>query len=80
MNYIINFIDWITDTVTSLWDLLVGIIENLILLVEYIGLAAEIAFGVVASLPDWLQAFGLITITVLILYMILGRNAGGSKD
>lgn len=80
MQYIINFIDWITNTITSLWDLLVGLIENLILLVEYIGIAAELAFNIIGTLPDWLQAFGFITITVSILYMILGRNTGGTKE
>lgn len=80
MQYVIDFIEWITEAITSLWDLLVGIVENTIMLVEYIGIAAEVAYTAVASLPDWLKAFGTITIVVSILYMILGRTSGGTKE
>lgn len=79
MEFITNFIDWIVNIVTSVYDFLVNIIDNTILMVKYIGVASTMAFNLITSLPVWLQAFGTITITISIVYLIVGRSSGKSK-
>lgn len=80
MQYIIDFVDFIYNTVTSLWDMLVGFVQNLILLLQYLGVVANICYTFIATMPGWLQAFGTVTILVSVLYMILGRSSGGTKE
>ena len=74
MQAIIDAFNFIIDTITSVWDFFMGLINNLIMLVEYLGIVSTICYSVIATMPSWMQAFGTITIVVLILYMILGRR------
>lgn len=79
MEFITNFIDWIKNLIDTVWGFLTGFIENLVLLFKYIGIAANLAYDLVAGLPDWLQVFGTVTIIVSVIFMILGRDTGGDK-
>lgn len=72
-----KFFDFIYETITSVWDFFTGFLENTLMLIEYLGIVSQTCYNVIATMPSWLQTFGTITIIVLILYMILGRNAGG---
>lgn len=76
MQFLFDFVDWLTLILTSLWNFFVNIIDNTILLVKYLGVAANACYTLVSTLPSWLQAFALITIAISIIYMILGRNSG----
>lgn len=80
MQFIIDFIDFIINTITTVWDFFMGIIENLIMLVKYLGIVAKLCYSTLATMPTWLQAFGTLTIVVSILFVILGRETGGSKE
>lgn len=79
MEFITNFIDWIKNLIDTVWGFLTGFIENLVLLFKYIGIAANLAYDLIAGLPDWLQVFGTVTIIVSVIFMILGRDTGGDK-
>lgn len=80
MQGILNAFDFIISTIKSVWDFFVGIVENLILLVTYIGKALVLAGQCVAQMPTWLQVFATVTISVSVLYLILGRDGGKSDD
>lgn len=80
MEFITNFIDWIKNIIDSVVDFFTGFIENLVLLFKYIGIAASMAYDLIAGLPDWLQVFGTVTIVVSVIFMILGRETGGDKS
>ena len=67
MQYIIDFVDFIYNTVTSLWDMLFGFVQNLILLLQYLGVVANICYSAIATMPGWLQAFGTVTVIVSVL-------------
>lgn len=79
MEFITNFIDWIKNIIDTVVDFFTGFIENLVLLFKYIGIAANMAYDLIAGLPDWLQVFGTVTIVVSVIFMILGRETGGDK-
>lgn len=80
MEFITNFIDWIKNLIDGVVDFFTGFIENLVLLFKYIGIAANMAYELIAGLPDWLQVFGTVTIVVSVIFMILGRETGGDKS
>ena len=58
MQFITDFIDWIKNLIDTVVDFFTGFIENLVLLIKYIGIAANMAYDLVAGLPDWLLDSG----------------------
>lgn len=80
MQFIIDFIDSISSMISGLWDFFGGLIQNFIQFFEYIGTAAKLAYNLVNSLPTWLSAFGLATVLISVIFMILGRSTGGQKS
>lgn len=80
MQFITDFINSITDKIGAVFDFFESLIRNLLLLFDYIGLAATNAYALVDSLPDWLKSFGIVTVLVSVLYIILGRSTGGGKS
>lgn len=80
MQYILDFIDSISSMFSAVWDFFGGLIDNFIQFFEYIGTGAKLAYNLVNSLPTWLSAFGLATILISVIFMILGRETGGSKS
>ncbi len=80
MSEILNFFDWFTDVVKSVFDYFTDFLDNLMNLFEYLGQAVELTGSLIAAFPPWLQIFGTITITVSVIYIILGRSSGGKKQ
>lgn len=80
MQFIIDFIDSISSMISGVWDFFGGLIQNFIQFFEYIGTAAKLAYNLVNSLPTWLSAFGLATVLISVIFMILGRSTGGQKS
>lgn len=80
MQFITDFINSFTDKIGAVFDFFQSLIRNLLLMFDYIGLAATNAYALVDSLPDWLKAFGLVTVLVSILFTVLGRSTGGAKS
>lgn len=64
----------------AVWDFVTGLIDNFIQFFEYIGTAAKLAYNLVGSLPTWLSAFGLATVLISVIFMVLGRQTGGKKS
>lgn len=79
MKWLIDAISWIVNLFKTIWSFFLGLIDNLIMLVGYIGDALRLAYNMVDSLPAWLKVFALLTLSVTVLYLVLGRNTGGSQ-
>lgn len=80
MSYIIDGIDFLVSTLTSIWNFFQGIIENFILFFKYLSVVFGLCISLILNMPSWFQVFGFITITVSVLYLILGRQTGGKKE
>lgn len=80
MDAILDWFDWIAGVVESVFNWFTDFLENLLNLFEYLGQAVELTGSLISSLPSWLQVFGTITITVSVVFVILGRSTGGSKQ
>ena len=79
MKGILNAFDFIISTIKSVWAFFMGIVDNTILLVKYVGKALSLAYECVEQMPAWLQIFAFVTISVSVLYLILGREGGKSN-
>lgn len=80
MGEVIDSLNWLIDVIDSVFDWFTDFLENLMKLFDYLGQAVELTGGLIAAMPTWLQVFGTITITVSVVYVILGRSTGGSKQ
>ncbi len=80
MQFLIDFVDSISSMFQGIWDFFTGLIDNFLQFFEYIGVAGKLAFNMAGSLPTWLSAFALPTILISIIFMVLGRQTGGSKS
>ena len=80
MEFLKNFVDWITGIVESLVSFFDSIVSSLSQMYDYINYASDTATNLVNSLPPVIRTFGTITILVSILYMIIGRTSGGKKS
>lgn len=80
MKAIIDFIDFLITTIETLWDFFIGLVTNIGTMIKYLGIALNICTSAVASMPGWIQAFGTLTITICVLFVILGRDTGGKKS
>lgn len=80
MAFITEFIDFFVSTITSLWNFFTGLIENFILFFKYLVAVLIVCTDLITEIPQWLQMFAIITLTVSILYLLLGRSTGGQKE
>lgn len=78
MKKIISAIKGLFDIVSLAFSLITGFLENLLKLFYYLAKALANGLVFIGTLPTWLQTFGMITISVSVMYIILGRS-GGSK-
>lgn len=76
MKGIIDAFTWLISTIKMLVDFVVSMITSIVYLFKYLGTIMQIVQTFIATLPGWLIAFGQISLTICILYLTLGRNAG----
>lgn len=60
------------------FDIIMSIFETLAMVLRYLFTIVSLAFEVIVSFPSWLKAFAVITLSISICYIIIGRNAGKS--
>ncbi len=60
----------------TLFSLIIGFVKSIINLFKYLTQALVISFDFISTFPDWLKSFAVITISISILYIILGRKGG----
>lgn len=78
MGFIIDAVEFIGNTIQSVWQFFTGAVRNLINLVRYLAMAFQFCVEFISTLPGFVQAFAMLTITVIVLYQVLGRDKGGS--
>lgn len=83
------FFDWldsIGEFFSSLWDGIVAVFNFLIDfvtgIIDLLSMAAEATITLtesISSLPEILVAFATGTVTVVVIFLIVGRSHGGSE-
>lgn len=77
MQFIQDFIDGFVGIIESVYGFFSGLVNNFILFFQYLVISMSTSKNIVSTLPDWLQVFGTVCLTICVLYMVLGREAGG---
>ena len=78
MKAIISGFNWLISTIKQLFSILMSIFSTLAMVFNYLIAIVQIAINTISSFPDWLKAFGLITISISIAYILIGRDTGKS--
>lgn len=72
-----NFADQIGEFFSKLWEIITFIFDELTQFFKMIKPAITFFQTLLTSLPPVFLAFGIAMLAVLIIYVILGRTAGG---
>ncbi len=78
MKVLISTIKGLFDVVMFAFKAAMGLLNQLVSLIKYLAQALSISLSFISTLPSWLTTFATITISISILYIILGRE-GGAK-
>jgi hypothetical protein len=75
---LISGVQWLIDTITLLFNFIFNIFDTIGMVFTYVGTIIQVATNFILTLPSWLQAFGLITLAICSIYIVVGREAGKS--
>lgn len=74
-----NFFDWFVDLFTSLADFVVSFVSGILRLLKLIPTAVSFLTDYVSALPPLLTTFAGVTVTVTVIFLIVGRDSGGGN-
>lgn len=77
MNYIIDFLKELGSFFQTLIDMVVNLIQQLLTFIMLIPVGVNMLITSVGYLPSILIVFATLSITVSVLYLVLGRGQGG---
>ena len=78
MKGIINDFSTLINIIKMLFNIIMSIFETIGMVFRYLLTIVSIVYDVIATLPSWLMAFAIITISISIAYFIIGRTGGKS--
>lgn len=78
MKGIINAFKTLIDMIKMIFSIIMGIFETIAMVFKYLITIVGLALDSLATLPSWLKAFAVITISISIAYFLIGRNTGKS--
>lgn len=76
MGAIIDGFNWIIDLFTTIFDFIFNIFDTIGMVFAYLSTIIQMCTSVLMTFPNWLRAFGFITISICAIYMVVGRDAG----
>lgn len=76
---VIDFFQGLIDIITSLINLVISLVKGLIQLISLIPSAVHMLTMSIGVLPSILVGFATATITISVIFIIVGRNAGGKN-
>lgn len=74
-----NFFEWLFDTAGTLLDFFLSIVRGFLELFKMLPKISRLIFHAVGYLPQIFVVFVTITVTVYIVYLIIGRSAGSAS-
>ena len=74
-----EFFNWIVSTVSALVGFVLQIIDGLFRLIGLIPVAVNVLTQSVGYLPSILAVFAGATITISVIFIIVGRQGGGDS-
>ena len=80
MKGIINAFEWLIDFFKSIFSFFSNFLKSIINLFDYLLAVIDIVKDVLATLPSWILPFFTISLAIIILFQILNRPQGRSKE
>lgn len=77
MSYIIDFLKELGSFFQTLLDMVVNLVQQLITFIMLIPVGVNMLITSVGYLPSILIVFATLSITVSVIYLVLGRGQGG---
>ena len=77
LDTLVNFFEWITGVVESLFNFISSVVTGLFNIVKSFPVVISLLTSSIGFLPSTLVAFASITITISIVYLLVGRDTGG---
>ena len=77
MSYIINFLQELGQLFETALDMAVNFIQQLVTFIKLIPVGVTMLVTSVGYLPSILIVFATLSITVSVIYLVLGRGQGG---
>lgn len=74
-----EFFEWIVDLAQSIWDFWVSNWTGFFRLLKLLPSAVSTLTDAVSHVPDLLSVFATVTITVSVIFLLVGREGGGQK-
>ncbi len=78
MKGIINGVSTLIKTIKLLFNVIMNIFSTIAMVFRYLITIVELAFNAIITLPPWIKSFCVITISISIAYILIGRNTGKS--
>lgn len=75
---IFDFLEGIFNFVDDVAHFILDFFKDLYNALDYLWKAKSILIDFMNSLPNWLFAFAIATVSILILYKIIGRSGGAN--
>lgn len=73
---ILNGFTNLIDFIATIFKVLGHLLQQIVYLIKYILQAINISVSFIATLPAWLSVFATITVSISVLYILLGRTTG----
>lgn len=73
---ILNGFTNLIDFIQTVFKILGNVLQQIVYLIKYILQAINISTSFIATLPAWLSVFATITVSISVLYILLGRSTG----
>lgn len=80
MKFIVNTFKTLIDIIKLLFDVIMGIFSTIAMVFKYLITIVQLVFNVIATFPDWLKAFAIVTMAICVSYFIIGRDSGKNGD
>lgn len=77
--WLTNFGQWLSDIFTPILDFFKSTVHGLSLMVKMFPKIISLTTNSIAYLPSIFATFISISIIIYVVYLIIGRNAGGSE-
>lgn len=78
MKGLINSFKWIIDFFKTIFGIISSIFKTIETAFNYLITIIDLVIDTIGTLPIWLVAFAMITLSISIVYFIIGRNTGKS--
>lgn len=76
LSFLSGIVDFFKSIISLVWQIITGLIRLLALIPDMVTNLTD-SLGL---LPSFLVAFASVTITVSVIFIILGRSGGGEKS